>query len=101
MLEEKVFNGRGNTIEIALYVGSSILTHTTITRAQLKIGSTTLDSNTPAEAAFFDFTEEDRIILKLGAAGLTAGPQVARLIIFDATFTTGVVWGDIMLLVYD
>lgn len=101
MLEEKVFNGRGNTIEIALYVGSSILTHTTITRAQLEIGATTLDSNTPAEAAFFDFTEEDRIILRLGDAGLTAGAQVARLIVFDATFTDGVVWGDIMLLVYD
>lgn len=101
MLEEKVYNGRDNTIEIALYVGSSILTHTTITRAQLQIGATTLDSNTLAEAAFFDFTEEDRIILRLGDAGLTAGAQVARMSIFYAGSVNGVVWGDIMLLVYD
>jgi hypothetical protein len=101
MLEEHVYSGRDNIIALALYVGSSLLTHTTLTRARLEIGDTVLDSDTPSQAGYFDLTNDDFIILKLGDAGLAAGGQIARLIVFDDVYTDGVVWGEFMLLVHD
>lgn len=99
MLEENVYNNRDNTVELALYVNQSLLTHNTITRAIIQVGSTQIDSAT--QPTWFDFTHADRIIFKLGSAGLSAGGQVGRIVIYDDTYTGGVVWGEIKLLVHD
>jgi hypothetical protein len=95
LLEEIVWNGRDNTIELSLSVDGAAITHTSITRALLIVGATTLDSNTTP--AYFDFTQADRLILKLGAAGLTVARTTARLIIYDASHANGLVWGDLIL----
>lgn len=97
LLEEIVYNGRDNTVELSLSVDGAAITHTSITRVQLVVGATTLDSQTAP--TLFDFDQADRLILKLGTAGLTAGRHTARLVIYDAGHANGLVWGELVLIV--
>lgn len=94
-LEELVYNGRDNTIALRLSSDGVTLKHTLITRCQLLIGGTLLDSNiTPT---YFDLTLIDRIVFKLGSASLTVGKHQATLYVFDAAHTNGVVWGSLVI----
>lgn len=84
-------SGFGNTSEIRLKLGASIIDHTQITRAQLVVDRTTvLDSETAPD--LFDRTQTDRLILRLGAAGLALGHHTAKLITYDGTNPLGVLW---------
>lgn len=95
LLEETVYLGRDNAIELRLTSDGVAITHTSITRVQLQIGATLLDSQ--AQPTFFDFTAADRLKLKLGSAGLAVGRKTATLIIYDALHANGLVWADLVL----
>lgn len=96
-LEEMVYTGRDNRIGLALSSDGVALNHTIITRCQLLVGGTLLDSSlTPA---YFDLTLTDRILFKLGQAGLTLGKHVAELFVFDAAHTNGVRWCSLVITV--
>lgn len=98
-IEPIIYNNRNNALELSLQSDGTAIVHNTLTRCQLIVGATTLDSNTTP--ALFDLTQADRLVLKLGSAGLTAGKHLARLVVFDALNTSGLVWGEFVLTVSD
>lgn len=92
-LEELIYLGRDNEIALQLSTDGVTMDHTTITRVQAVVGTLVIDSNSIPTA--FDFTHLDRLILRLGnVVGLMAGRYTATLIVFDASHSNGVVWGQ-------
>ena len=80
-----------NAVEVVLKVAGTAIDHTQITRALLVAdGATLIDS--AVSPAWFDWTDAARLVLKLGAAGLAAGPHRALLVTFDAAHPNGVYW---------
>ena len=96
-IEEIVYTARDNTIELSLSTNGEAITHTGITRCQVKVNSTMLDSSVNPE--YFDFSQADRIILSFGDAGLPAGIYTAKLYLFDINSIEGLFWGDFALTV--
>lgn len=96
-VEEIVYTARDNTIELSLSTNGEAITHTGITRCQVKVNSTMLDSSVNPE--YFDFSQADRIILSFGDAGLPAGIYTAKLYLFDINSFEGLFWGDFSLTV--
>ena len=96
-IEEIVYTARDNTIELSLSTNGEAITHTGITRCQVKVNSTMLDSSVNQE--YFDFSQADRIILSFGDAGLPAGIYTAKLYLFDINSIEGLFWGDFALTV--
>ena len=96
-IEEIVYTARDNTIELSLSTNGEAITHTGITRCQVKVNSTMLDSSVNPE--YFDFSQADRIILSFGDAGLPAGIYTAKLYLFDINSFEGLFWGDFSLTV--
>ena len=94
-----VYNNRDNVISLSLLSDGNIIDHTSITRVQLKVGTVTLDSQT--QPTWFNLTNASKITLKLGFAGLTAGKNLASLVVFDSLNPEGVVWGKLYLTVED
>ena len=77
------------------------------TRITLKIGGILIDSNT-ASASAFDWTTygaDGRLDLKLGhekqIINLRKGPYRALIKIYDATYTNGLPWDELMMEVKD
>ena len=97
MLEEFVYLGKNNTIELSLAVDGKVIDHTTITRCQIICGETTLDSS--VSSALFDLTKTDRLILKFGASSLTPKRYDCSLIIFNASNPLGLGWGKLIITV--
>jgi hypothetical protein len=95
LINETVYIGRDNTIELALTIDGNVINHTLITRVQLIMGGTVLDSD--VSPAFFNFANPDRLIMRLGGAGFAAGRHSATLIIYDAGSPNGIVWGNLAL----
>lgn len=96
-IEEVVYLARNNTIALSLTLDNAAIVHNTLTRAQVLVGATLLDSS--VSPALFDLTLTDRLLLKFGASGLTAGRYAATLVVFDATNPLGLVWGDFVVVV--
>ena len=97
LIEEVVYTGRDNSISLKLSSDDVVINHTAITRCQLRIGSTLIDSN--VSPSWFDLTQADRLILKLGASSLIAGRYTATLIIFDPGHSNGLVWDELVITV--
>lgn len=95
-LEEIVYRNRDNAIDLRLSSDGVAITHTSITRCQVLVGTTLIDSQTTPTA--FDLTQADRISLKLGSSGLAVGRYPATLYVFDASHANGLVWGDFTIL---
>jgi len=84
-------SGLNNTQELQLLVNETVVNHAQLTRAQLIVDrTTTLDSS--VAPALFDLTQTDRLILKLGSAGLAFGYHTAKLITYDGANPSGVLW---------
>lgn len=94
IIKEIVYNGYRNTIEIAISIeGSTVpINHNLLTRCQLNMNGVLLDS--AVNPTYFDKTLPDRLILKLGSAGLAAKNYNATLIVFDDTSVEGLVVGS-------
>ena len=99
---EIVYEGYGNTIGLRLQVDGVTLTdHTTISRAILEIGKgdnllspapyMTIDSDT--DPSYFDFTDAQKLILVLGAAGIAKGRHNTSLTIYVPTYPDGLSFG--------
>ena len=113
MITETVYNGYDNTIDLLLKSDSSgsmaAQDLSAVTRMVLEVGTAadpdaeaTVDSDTAASA--FDWTTTGvtgKVVVALGDQSLTAGSYVARLIVYDATYTGGLVWGTFRLVVED
>jgi hypothetical protein len=94
-IEETVYINRDNTIELVLSVDGQPINHSCISRVQLLMGASALDSE--VLSTLFDLTHSDRLILELGGAGLAAGRHAAQLIIYDSGDPNGLVWGNLVL----
>lgn len=93
-ITEIVWTGHDNAIDLELRVDGALADLSGTTRVTLTIGAVTLDSDEDAD--LFDWSAGSGILsLHLGAAGLDAGnEQAAKLVIYDAGNTNGVVWGE-------
>ncbi|MBI5578130.1 MAG: hypothetical protein HY895_03175 [Deltaproteobacteria bacterium] len=103
MIVEKVYNGRDNSVDLQLLADGSPVDLAPVTRMQLTVGETTLDSQ--ANPAWFDWAPAPpltgKVVLKLGAAGLTpAESQEAVLYVFDPGNPNGIRWGTFHLNIY-
>lgn len=106
MIIEKVYNGRDNTIDLLLKADGAAVDLAAVTRMQLVVGETTIDSSTAPAA--FDWSPTPavtgKVVLALGALGddsIPAGEgQTATLYVFDASNPNGICWGQLRLDVY-
>jgi hypothetical protein len=87
-----IYTGTDNTIELQLTEdGVPISDHTLIVAASVEIiGWGTITS--AAEPLAFNFNNVDRLILKLGNAGIPTGRHWMRLAIVTAAAPNGIVW---------
>lgn len=92
-IEEIVYTGRDNEIMFSLSTNGTPINHALITRCQVKVGSTMIDSATSPN--LFSMVTADKLILTLGlATTLTEGDYTAKLYIFDLDNAEGVCWGE-------
>lgn len=103
MTPEKVIVGRNDPIRLTLKEGGVVATLASVTRVTLVVGATTVDSDVAGFGAgqAFDVTEGSGVlVMRLGtlSPALTAGlyPD-CRLTLYDATNTSGVPWGALLL----
>jgi len=102
MLEEIVYQGCDNAIELALMSAEAdalpvAIDHTAITRCQVQVGSTLVDSATTP--ALFDLTSSTQITLLFGASTLPIGRNLSTIKIFDAAHQDGLTWGQLYITV--
>jgi succinylglutamate desuccinylase len=110
MITETVYLDHDNTIDLLLKSDSSgslaAEDLSAVTRMVLEIGTdsdpdavATVDSDVDADV--FDWTTgtTGKVIIGLGDQSLTAGTYFARLIVYDAEYTDGLVWGVFRLVV--
>lgn len=99
---EVVYDQYGNVINLILQVdGETISDHRVITRCVLKFGAgdsilsadpyLTVDSDT--SPGYFDFTDQDKLIVKLGEASVPKGRHNVSLIVYMPTYLTGLSFG--------
>jgi hypothetical protein len=91
-IEQIAYTGRDNEIIFSLSTNGVPINHSLITRCQVKVGTTMIDSQTSPN--LFSMVTADKLILSLGLATLTEGDYTARLYIFDLDNIDGVAWGD-------
>lgn len=85
----------GNAVAVTLKVDGGAINHTQLTRILLVVDGTTLiDSD--IEPSWFDKTHQDKLLIKLGAAGLAVGPHRAVLVTYDGTNPDGVYWDTVI-----
>ena len=91
-IEEIIYTGRDNEIIFSLSTDGTPINHSLITRCQVKVGATMVDSLTSPN--LFSMVNADRIILTLGLTTIPAGDYPAKLYIFDLDNIEGVAWGE-------
>lgn len=96
------WTGRENAADLVLLSDDAAVDTTSISRVVLRVDATTsLDSSTapalfewPVSLPYLGATVKG-LRLKLGGSGLTAGDyDRVRLIIYDPSYTSGLVWTD-------
>jgi hypothetical protein len=100
MIIEKVYNGRNNKIDLLLKADGAAVDLAAVTRMQLVLASTTIDSATAP--ACFDWAPTPsvtgKVVLSLGGSSLATGDrQTAALIVYDASNPLGINWGSFYL----
>jgi hypothetical protein len=105
MITETLYLKRDNTIGLVLRSRAATATDSTaedlsgVTRMQLLVGDTVVDSASSAEA--FDWSTDGAngvVTLDIGfEKGLKTGLYRARLTLYDNTYPNGLVWGFFML----
>jgi len=98
MLNENSYIGRDNSTDLLLEADNVAIDATVLTRAVVNLKSDTgsLDVDSDVEATLFDFTTGGGVVkIKLGLAiGVAVDEYQAKLTIYDASNTQGIVWGD-------
>jgi len=94
-MSDIIYLNRDNQIVLELRTNNVLQDLSGLTRAQLIIGDTTLDSATVS--GYFDWTDTGygigTLVIDAGSATLTEGYYCSYLIIFDNTNPNGIVWG--------
>jgi hypothetical protein len=95
-MSEIIYLDRNNQIVLELRTNEILQDLSGLTRAQLIIGTITLDSETVS--GYFDWTDTGfgtgTLVIDVGSATLTEGfHSCCYLIIYDNTNANGIVWG--------
>jgi len=96
MDREIIYRGRNNSIDLLLKSDGSAHDLSGVTHAEVTFGSgVTLNSG--ASPWFFSgvTSTTGQLVLKFGTAGLTAGIYDSKVIIYDTSNTSGVMWGKV------
>jgi hypothetical protein len=99
MHREVVYLGRNNTIGLLLNADDEAFDMSSATTVEIVFSGTTISSTT--NPGWFDWTSESlttgQVNIALGSAGatLTAGTYDAELIVYDASNSEGIMWGEI------
>lgn len=96
-IEETVFTDKDNAIALSLLSDGIAIRHHKLTRCQVLVGGTLVDSATAPEA--FDITDPDYIILRFGGLGLPSGRYACQIVVYDSYTLGGVVWGRFVITV--
>ena len=99
MTTENVYDGHDNTIDLLLKADGAAEDLSSVTRMTLEVGSNTVDSDVSGDAFDWDTGTTGKVILTLGAEGLTEGTYRATLTVYDADNANGIVWGTFILIV--
>lgn len=91
-VREVIYLDRDNEIVLTLSTDAVPINHSAITRCQIYVGDHLVDSLT--KPALFDFTNTDRIILKLGSEDIEVGKYIGRIYLYDLDNLDGVAWGQ-------
>jgi hypothetical protein len=97
MITETIYLDHDNVNSLELLANGSAQDISASTRMTLKIGDKLLDSNKITNV--FDWSSygaNGQLDLTLGHQDLRVGQQRAQLIIYDSTYTQGLVWGVFM-----
>ena len=96
MITEFVYNDRDNTNDLLLKADGVAVDLSTVTRMIVEDvdGSFSVDENTSPSAFNRDTGVTGKVIIALGGESITAGKYIVRLIVYDPTNTSGLIWGD-------
>jgi len=96
---ETVYNGRDNSVDLLLKADGAAQNLSFVTRMVVmdKAGAWTVDSSTAPTA--FDWTTgtTGKVELSFGGQSITVGTYVCYLIVYDASHTNGINWGEFVL----
>lgn len=101
MLIEYVYNSRDNTNDLLLSADGAAYDLSAITKMELQVNSTTIDSDQSPDAFDWDTETTGKVILMLGDEGLEVGTHEAYLVLYAPDFADGIVWGSLYLKVRD
>lgn len=97
---ERIYLDRDNSIDVILMADGVAADLASVTRMTLAFGTTVIDSDDAESSAVFDWLEGGgKVVISLGDQEIAAGEYAARLVVYDPSHTSGLVWGDIDVLV--
>jgi hypothetical protein len=103
MITETIYKNRDNVISIELRADGAAQNIASSTKITIEVGGITLSSATATSGAF-DYTtygSTGRLDLKLGNEAdiktMKSGQYRARITVYDATYTNGRVWDDMII----
>ena len=99
MTTERTYVGHDNTIDLLLKADGVAQDLSEVTRMTLEVSTKTVDSDVSGDAFDWAPGTTGKVILTLGAEGLSVGTWQATLTVYDGSNTNGIVWGTFNLIV--
>lgn len=88
-----VFKGKSNTCFLFLKKdGEPIPDHTVVTRLKIRTGRGNVVVDSQVNPEFFDFTNTDKIVLKLGMSSIPEGNYESTVTVYDSLHVDGLAW---------
>ena len=104
MITEYVINNRDNTIDLLFKANSIVQALNSVTKVELVDEDGNVDTISSADhPSWFDWDTGTigKMIVSLGAAELTAGKYIFKVVLYDASNTNGIEWDKIFVEVCD
>ena len=100
---ETVYNGRDNSVDLLLKADGTAQNLSFVTRMRVmdKDGSWSVDSSTAPTAFDWTAATTGKVELSFGGQSITAGTYICYLVVYDASHTNGINWGEFVLEVID
>lgn len=102
MTVEKQYIDRDNVIDLLLKADDVAQDLSSVTKVDLIVGDTTVSDSTAGSFPIKWTTgTTGKIQFQLGDESIPAGRYAARLIVYDATYPDGLVWGTFVLIMQE
>jgi len=102
MIVETQYAGRDNIIDLLLKADDVAQDLSSVTKIDLIAGGVTVSNETGDSfpIKWLDTGATGKIQLQLGDESIPAGRHMAKIIVYDATYTDGLVWGTFTLVMH-